>query len=150
MSEEDGSRGGKVMGVRIQVWGGFFLFCFFFFLIIFVKHSHEELRGRWVVTGGASLSEAIAGKFLTLELVGVSLSGKPGHFLLELFHLLNELGLFVLQVVFLLDTFVPAGLGIAPVLQGPPLLLEADHLVFGEASEVPVELPHGHGDQLVI
>lgn len=139
--------GGKVMGVGIQVWGRFFLFCF---LIIFVKHSHEELRGRRVVTGGAGLSEAIAGKFLTLELVGVSLSGEPGHFLLELFHLLNELGLFILQVVFLLDTFVPAGLGIAPVLQGPPLLLEADHLVFGEASEVPVELPHGHGDQLVI
>lgn len=66
------------------------------FLIIFVKHSHEELGGRWVVTGGAGLSEAIAGKFLTLELVGVSLSGEPGHFLLELFHLLNELGLFIL------------------------------------------------------
>jgi len=138
-------RGEKVTGVRFGGWG--FFVCF---LIIFVKHSHEELGGRRVVTGGAGLSEAIAGKFLTLELVGVSLSGEPGHFLLELFHLLNELGLFVLQVVFLLDTFIPAGLGIAPVLQGPPLLLEADHLVFGEASEVPVELPHGHGDQLVI
>lgn len=138
-------REGKVTGVRFGGWGVFVCF-----LIIFVKHSHEELGGRWVVTGGAGLSEAIAGKFLTLELVGISLSGEPGHFLLELFHLLNELGLFVLQVVFLLDTFIPAGLGIAPVLQGPPLLLEADHLVFGEASEVPVELPHGHGDQLVI
>lgn len=145
--------GGEVMGVRGRV-GFFFLGSFFllvfFFLITFIKHSHEELGGRRVVTGGAGLSEAIAGKFLTLELVGVSLSGQPGHFLLELFHLLNELGLFVLQVVLLLDAFIPAGLSVAPVLQGPPLLLEADHLIFGEASEVPVELPHRHGDQLVI
>lgn len=115
-----------------------------------LKDSHEELRRRWVVTGGSGLPEAIAGKFLTLELVGISFSGQSGHLLLELFHLLDQLGLLVLQMVLLLDSLIPAGLGIAPVLQRPPLLLEADHLVLGEAPQVPVELPHRHGDQLFV
>lgn len=112
--------------------------------------SHEELGRRRVVTGGSGLSEAITGQFLTLQLVGISLSGQPGHFLLELLHLLNELGLLILQVMLLLHPLVPARLGIASVLQGPPLLLETDHLVLGEAPQVPVELSHGHGHELVV
>lgn len=44
--------------------------------------------------------------------------------------------LLILQVVFLLDAFIPARLGLALVLQGPPLLLQADHLVLGEAPQV--------------
>lgn len=116
----------------------------------FFKDSHEELGRRRVIAGGSSLSETIAGQFLALELVGVSFSGQPGHFLLELFYLLKQLGLLVLQVMFLLDPLVPARLGVASVLQGPPLLLEADHFVLGEAPQVPVQLSHGHGDQLVV
>lgn len=116
----------------------------------FFKDSHEELGRRRVVAGGSSLSKTIAGQFLALELVGVSFSGQPGHFLLELFYLLKQLGLLVLQVMFLLDPLVPARLGVAAVLQGPPLLLKADHFVLGEAPQVPVELSHRHGDQLVV
>lgn len=119
-------------------------------MLLGIKDSHEELWRRGVVTGGSSLSETSAGQFLTLELVGVSFSGQAGHLLLELFHLLNELGLLILQVMLLLDPLVPARLGIPSVLQGPPLLLQADDLVLGEAPQVPVELPHRHGDQLII
>lgn len=61
-----------------------------------------------------------------------------------------ELGLFVLQHVFLLHALVSAGLRVAPVLQGPALLLETDHLILSEAPEVPVELSYGHGHQLVV
>lgn len=132
-------------GGKSRLVGGLLPFCF-----CLKKDSHEELWRRRVVAGGAGLSEPIAGQFLALELVGVSFSGQPGDLLLELFHLLDELGLLVLQVMFLLDPLVPARLGITSVLQGPPLLLEADHLVLGEAPQVPVELSHGHGDQLVI
>lgn len=112
--------------------------------------SHEELWRRRVVAGGASFSEASSGEFLTLDFVGVSLSHQPGNLLLELFYLLDELGLLVLQQVFLLHTLVPARLSVAPVLQGSPLLLQADHVVLGEASEVPVEFPHRHADELIV
>lgn len=112
--------------------------------------SQKELRRGGAVAGGARLPEAGVGEFLALDLVGVSLAGQPGHLLLKLLHLLNELRLLVLQVMFLLDAFIPARLGVAPVLQGPPLLLQADHLVLGEAPQVAVQLTHGHGHQLVV
>lgn len=50
----------------------------------------------------------------------------------------------------LLHALVAAGLRVAPVLQGPALLLQTDHLVLGEAPQVSVELAHGHGHQLVV
>lgn len=112
--------------------------------------SQKELGRGGAVAGGARLSEAGVGEFLALDLVGVSLSGQPGHLLLKLLHLLNELRLLVLQVMFLLDAFIPARLGVAPVLQGPPLLLQADHLVLGEAPQVAIQLTHRHGHQLVV
>lgn len=59
------------------------------------------------------------------------------------------MGLFVLQHVLLLHALEAAGLRVAPVLQGPALLLQTDHLVLGEAPQVSVELADGHGHQLV-
>lgn len=112
--------------------------------------SQKELRRGGAVAGGARLPEAGVGEFLALDLVGVSFAGQPGHLLLKLLHLLNELCLLILQVVFLLDAFIPARLGVAPVLQGPPLLLQADHLILGEAPQVAVQLAHGHGHELVV
>lgn len=52
--------------------------------------------------------------------------------------------------MFLLHALKPARLRVAPVLQGPPLLLEADHLVLRETPQVSVELTHGHGHELVV
>lgn len=112
--------------------------------------SQKELGRGGAVAGGARLPEAGVGEFLALDLVGVSFAGQPGHLLLKLLHLLNELRLLILQVVFLLDAFIPARLGVAPVLQGPPLLFQADHLVLGEAPQVAVQLAHGHGHELVV
>lgn len=112
--------------------------------------SQKELGRGGAVAGGARLPEAGVGEFLALDLVGVSLAGQPGHLLLKLLHLLNELRLLILQVVLLLDAFIPARLGVAPVLQGPPLLLQADHLVLGEAPQVAVQLAHGHGHELIV
>lgn len=50
----------------------------------------------------------------------------------------------------LLHALKPARLRVAPVLQGPPLLLEADDLVLREAPQVSVELTHGHGHELLV
>jgi len=50
----------------------------------------------------------------------------------------------------LLDAFEAAGLRVAPVLQGAPLLLQADHLLLAEAPQLPVQLPHRHADQLIV
>lgn len=112
--------------------------------------SHEELWRRWVVTGGAGLSEAAVGHFFTLHFVGISLSGQPADLKLQLLHLLDQGGLLGLQVMLLLDPLVPARLGIASVFKGSPFLFQTDDIVFGEASQVPVEFSDRHGDQLVV
>lgn len=116
-----------------------------------LTHSHEELwRGR-VVAGGSCLAEPVrSAQFLALEFVGVSLSGQPVDLLLELLYLVDELRLLVLQHVLLLHTLEAARLRVAPVLQGPAFLLQADHLVLGEAPQVSVQLSHGHGHQLIV
>jgi len=115
------------------------------------SHSHEELRRGRVVARGSCLAEPVrSAQFLALEFVGVSLSGQPVDLLLELLYLVDELGLLVLQHVLLLHALVAARLRVAAVLQGPPFLLQADHLVLGEAPQVSVQLPHGHGHQLVV
>lgn len=113
--------------------------------------SHEKLwRGR-VITRGASLTEPVrASKFLALHFVCVSLAGQPGDFLFELLHLIHEMGLLVLQNVLLLHALVTTRLCVAPVLEGPSFLLQTDDLVLAEAPQVPVELSHGHGHQLVV
>lgn len=56
----------------------------------------------------------------------------------------------MLQNVFLLDALVAAGLCVTSVFQGPALLLQTHHFVLAEASEEPIELPDGHGHQLVV
>lgn len=60
------------------------------------------------------------------------------------------MSLLILQHVLLLHPLVTAGLCVAPVLQGPPLLLEADDIVLDESPQVSVQLPHRHGHQLVV
>lgn len=62
----------------------------------------------------------------------------------------HKTALLVLQNVFLLHAFVATGLCITPVLEGPAFLLQADHIVFSQASEVTIELPHRHGHELVV
>lgn len=116
-----------------------------------LTHSHEELwRGR-VVARGSCLAEPVrSAQFLTLEFVGVSLSGQPVDFLLELLYLVDKLRLLVLQHVLLLHALVAARLRVATVLQGSPFLLETDHLFFAEASQLPIELAHCHAHQLLV
>lgn len=65
-------------------------------------------------------------------------------------HLLHELCLLALQYVPLLDPLVATRLGIASVFEGSPLLFESDHLLFADAAQLPVELPHGHGNELLV
>lgn len=119
-----------------------------------VRHqndSHEKLwRGR-VIARGASLTEPVrASKFLALQFVCVSLAGQPVDFLFELLHLIHELILLVLQNVLLLHPLETTRLSVAPVLEGPPFLLQTDDLVLAEAPQVSVELTHRHGHQLVV
>lgn len=50
----------------------------------------------------------------------------------------------------MLQALVAAGLGVAAVLQRPPLLLETYHLVLAHPAKVPVELPHRQAHQLLV
>lgn len=65
-------------------------------------------------------------------------------------HLLLQLCLLLLQLLLLGDPLHPAAGGVAPVLQGAPALLQLQDLIFSETSEMLVQLPHRHGDQLLI
>ena len=53
-----------------------------------------------------------------------------------------------LQVLSLHQPLGPAVLSIAAVLQSPPLLLELDHVLPGEAVQSLVQLPDAEGDEL--
>lgn len=86
------------------------------------EDSHKKLWRRWVIAGRPGFPEAAVGQFLTLHLVGISFSDQTIDLLFQLIHLLEELCLLALQVVFLLHPFVPAGLGVPPVFQGSSLL----------------------------
>ncbi len=50
----------------------------------------------------------------------------------------------------LLHSLGAAVLGVAAVLQRPPLLLEPDHLLTGEAVELLVEFTDREGDERVV
>lgn len=113
-------------------------------------NSHEKLWRGGVVAAGAVFSEAIADQLLVFLFVGVPLPDQPGDFLLEVLDLLEQLVLLGLQDVPLLDPLEAAGLGVASVLEGPPLLLQPDHFFLADAAQLPVELPHRHGHQLLV
>ena len=53
-----------------------------------------------------------------------------------------------LQVLSLHQPLGPAVLSIAAVLQSPPLLLQLDHILPGEAVQSLVQLPDAEGDEL--
>lgn len=55
-----------------------------------------------------------------------------------------------LQCVTVLQALVATRLGVAAVLQRPPLLLEAHHLVLAYAAQVSVELPHRQAHELLV
>lgn len=65
-------------------------------------------------------------------------------------YLLREHVLLRLQCVAVLQALVAAGLGVAAVLQRPPLLLEAHHLVLAYAAQVSVELPDRQAHELLV
>lgn len=65
-------------------------------------------------------------------------------------YLLCEHVLLRLQCVAVLQALVAAGLGVAAVLQRPPLLLEAHHLVLAYAAQVSVELAHRQAHELLV
>lgn len=101
----------------------------------------------------ASVAAAVKGsarELLVLLLVQVPLFHETRHVLLELLHLALERALFAFEHVTLLHALVAARLRVAAVLQGSPFLLEADHLFFAEASQLPVKLPHCHAHQLLV
>ena len=60
----------------------------------------------------------------------------------------GELPVVGLQVLPLDQSLGPTVLSIATVLQSPPLLLQFDDVLSGEAVKSLVELPHTEGDQL--
>lgn len=124
-----------------------------------ISLSHEELivglfpvvaSGRISCVCGSTSIVGPAGQLLVLFLVKIPLLGEPSHVLLQLLHLTLQGALLGLKHVPLLHTLIAAGLRIAPVLQGAPLLLQADDLLFAEAPQLPVQLPHRHTDQLLV
>lgn len=118
--------------------------------------SHKEFSGGGfpvaAVGGvpGAVPAVGPARELLVLLLVQIPLLGQTRDVLLQLLHLALERALLALQHVPLLHALVAAGLRVAAVLQGTPLLLEADDLLLAEASQLAVELPHRHADQLLV
>lgn len=112
------------------------------------------MRAAGRVPGVAAVAPAAvkgsAGQLLVLLLVQVPLFDQTRHVLLKLLDLALKGALFALQHVPLLDALVAARLRVAPVLQGPPFLLETDDLFFAEAPELPVEFAHRHAHQLLV
>lgn len=124
-------------------------------LLQIVSLSHEELGvglfpGRVSRVRGSTGIVGPAGQLLVLLLVKIPLLGKARHVLLQLLHLALQGALLGLQHVPLLDAFETAGLRVAAVLQGASLLFQADHLLFAEAPQLPVQLAHRHADQLLV
>ena len=85
---------------------------------------------------------------LPLELVGVPLPRR----VLQLPHQPvaggGQRAVVGLQVLALDEPLGATVLGVAAVLQSPPLLLELDHVLPGVAVQPLVQLPHAEGDQL--
>ena len=120
-----------------------------------LQSLHEEvgaalLPGRVSRARGPPGVVGPGGELLVLLLVQVPLLGQPRHVLLQLLHLAQQGALLGLQHVPLLDALEATGLRVAPVLQGAPLLLQADHLLLAEAPQLAVQLPHRHAHQLVV
>lgn len=120
-----------------------------------ISLSHEELSvglfpGRISRVRGSTGIVGPAGQLLVLLLVKIPLLGKARHVLLQLLHLALQGALLGLQHVPLLHSFEATGLRIAAILQSASLLLQADHLLFAEAPQLPVQLPHRHADQLLV
>lgn len=97
---------------------------------------------------GHSPGETLQG--LVLGSQGIQLQPHAGVLAGQLVHFLLQLYLLSLQLFLLGDTFDAAAGGIAPVLQGPPPLLQPHDVILGQPTQVLVELPHGHGHQLVV
>lgn len=95
-----------------------------------------------------SPGEALQG--LVLGPQGVQLQPHAGVLPGQLVHLLLQLDLLPLQLLLLRDALDAAAGSVAPVLQGPPPLLQPHHVLLGQPAQVLVELSHGHGDQLVV
>lgn len=106
--------------------------------------------GRISVISGPAATVGPAGKLLILLLVKIPLLGQARNILLELLHLALKRTLLALKHVPLLHALVAAGLCVAAVLQCASLLLETDHLLLTEASQLPVKLTHRHADQLLV
>ena len=96
----------------------------------------------------AAVQLQLALDLLPLELVGVPLPRR----VLQLPHQPvaggGQRAVVGLQVLPLDEPLGATVLGVAAVLQSPPLLLELDHVLPGVAVQPLVELPHAEGDQL--
>ena len=96
----------------------------------------------------AAVQLQLALNLLPLELVGVPLPRR----VLQLPHQPvaggGQRAVVGLQVLPLDEPLGATVLGVAAVLQSPPLLLELDHVLPGVAVQPLVELPHAEGDQL--
>ena len=96
----------------------------------------------------AAVQLQLALHLLPLELVGVPLPRR----VLQLPHQPvaggGQRAVVGLQVLPLDEPLGATVLGVAAVLQRPPLLLELDHVLPGVAVQPLVELPHAEGDQL--
>lgn len=97
---------------------------------------------------GHGAGEALQG--LVLGSQGVELQLHAGVLAGQLVHLALQLHLLSLQLLLLGDAFDAAAGGVAAVLQGPPPLLQLGDVILGQPAQVQVELPHGHGHQLVV
>lgn len=92
--------------------------------------------------------EALQGLILGSQ--GIQLQLHAGVLASQLVHLMLQLYLLSLQFLLLGDTFDAAAGSVAPVLQGPSPLLQPRHVILGQPTQVLVELPHGHGHQLIV
>lgn len=97
---------------------------------------------------GHSPGKTLQGLILCSQ--GIQLQPHAGILAGQLVHLMLQLYLLSLQLLLLGDTFNAAAGGIAPVFQGPPPLLQPHDVLLGQPTQVLVELPHGHGHQLIV
>lgn len=91
-----------------------------------------------------------ADQLLVSGFVRVSLSQHARQLTLQLLQLLCQDVFLGLERVPVLETFVAAGLRVSAVLQRPSFLLQADHLVFADPTQMSVQLAHRQTHQLLV
>ena len=115
--------------------------------LVVVSHDMVVLRGSWAA-GSADTLRVMPHVLVQSPLVGVSLPLHDLQLHPQPLAVADQGPVVGLQVLPLHQPLGPTVLSVAAVLQSPPLLLELDHILPGEAVEPLVELPHTERDEL--